>query len=288
MKRSGKISTIPISAITVLSSRERSQAAFKELVTSIANLGLKKPITVSNRTRPGPYELVCGEGRIEAFAVLGQKEIPAIVVDAPTEDCLLMSLIENIARRRHSPLELLGEIGRLAKHYGTNEIAAKLDLRPEYVRAVCYLLKHGEERLLSAVERGVVPPTLAIEMAKAKSPKLQGALLETYVSERHTSKQIATMRRLVEQRHRQAEKARRKHEQISPAGLVRAYREETDRQKLVVRKADLAQARLLFIVNALRTLLSERMFVTLLRGESLDKLPLPILRRITSLPAGLT
>jgi ParB family chromosome partitioning protein len=107
------------------------------------------------------------------------------------------------------------------------------------------------------------------------------------VNERHTSKQIATMRRLVEQRHRQAEKARRKHEQISSKGLVRAYSEETDRRKLVVRKADLAQARLLFIVNALRTLLRERMFVTLLRGESLDKLPLPILRRITS-SAGLT
>jgi hypothetical protein len=28
---------------------------FKELVTSIANLGLKEPITVSNRIRPGPY-----------------------------------------------------------------------------------------------------------------------------------------------------------------------------------------------------------------------------------------
>ena len=124
-------------------------------------------------------------------------------------------------------------------------------------------------------------------MAKAKSPKLQGALLETYVSERHTSKQIATTRRLVEQRHRQAEKARRKHEQIGSKGLVRAYREETDRQKLIVRKADLAQARLLFIVNALRMLLSERMFITLLRGESLDKLPLPILRRITS-SAGFT
>ena len=158
MKRSGKISTIPISAITVLSSRERSQAGFKELVASIANLGLKKPITVSNRTRPGPYELVCGEGRIEAFAVLGQKQIPAIVVDAPTEDCLLMSLIENIARRRHSPLELLGEIGRLAKHYGTNEIAAKLDLSPDYVRAVCYLLKHGEERLLAQSNEALFRP----------------------------------------------------------------------------------------------------------------------------------
>jgi ParB family transcriptional regulator, chromosome partitioning protein len=288
MRRNGKISTIPIAAIKVLSSRARGHAAFNELVTSIARLGLKKPITVSSRARPGPYELVCGEGRIEAFAQLGQSEIPAIVVDAATEDCLLMSLIENIARRRHSPQELLGEVGRLAKRYRINEIAAKLDLTPDYVRAVCHLLRHGEARLLSAVERGVVPPTLAIEIAKASSPKLQGALLETYVSERHTGKQIAKIRKLVEQRHRQAVKSGRKDEQISSARLVRAYREETDRQKLVVRKADLAQARLLFVVNALRTLLSERMFVTLLRAESLDKLPLPILRRITSLSTSLT
>jgi ParB family chromosome partitioning protein len=281
MKRSGKIKAIRISDITVLNSRERSQTGFKELETSIANLGLKKPITVSNRARSGTYELVCGEGRIEAFAALGQREIPAIVVDAPTEDCLLMSLIENIARRRHSPLELVSEIGRLAKHYRTNEIAAKLDLRPEYIRAICHLLKHGDEGLLSAVERGVVPPTLAMEIAKAKSPRLQGALLETHVTERHTSKQIATMRRLVERRQRQARSEPAKQQQINPVALVAAYRQETDRQKLVAKKADLAQGRLTFIVNALRMLLSERMFVTLLREESLDKLPLPILRRIS-------
>jgi ParB family chromosome partitioning protein len=102
-----------------------------------------------------------------------------------------MSLVENIARRRHSPVELVSEIDRLAKRYPTKEIAVKLDLGAEYVTAIVYLLKHGEERLVSAVERGVVPPTLALEIAKAKSPKLQGALLESYVSERHTAKQIA-------------------------------------------------------------------------------------------------
>jgi hypothetical protein len=48
----------------------------------------------------------------------------------------------------------------------------------------------------------------------------------------------------------------------------------------MTKKAELAQARLHFIVNALGALLRERMFVTLLRAERLDKLPLPILRRI--------
>ncbi|MGY3605888.1 MULTISPECIES: ParB/RepB/Spo0J family partition protein [unclassified Bradyrhizobium] len=282
MKRSRKIEPIPISAITVPNSRQRTRAPFNEIVRSIRNLGLKRPIVVSNHKRTGSYELVCGEGRIEAFVALDQNEIPAIVVDVSTEDCILMSLVENIARRRHWPVELVGEIGRLARHYATSEIAAKLDLEPERIRAIVYLLKHGEERLISAVERGVVPPTLALEIARAKSPKLQGLLLEAHIKEQHTSRQIAMMRRIVEQRHRNAARINASDNQIDPVALVRAYRRETDRQKLVARKAELTQARLLFIVNALRTLLSQRMFTSLLREEGLDKLPLPILRRISA------
>ena len=103
MKRSKKIKTIPISEIIVLNSRDRRAAPFKEMVSSVAKLGLKRPITVSSRNGVAPYELACGEGRIEAFLALEQKDIPAIVVDASTEDCILMGLVENIARRRHSP-----------------------------------------------------------------------------------------------------------------------------------------------------------------------------------------
>lgn len=38
---------------------------------------------------------------------LGQKKIPAIVIQASEDDCFVMSLVENIARRQHSPLELI-------------------------------------------------------------------------------------------------------------------------------------------------------------------------------------
>lgn len=280
MKRSRKVVSVPISAIRVLNPRDRNRTRFKELVRSIGTLGLKRPITVSKRG--GTYDLACGEGRMEAFTVLKQADIPAVLTEASVEDCILMSLVENIARRRRSPVELVNEIGRLAKQYTAMDIAAKLDLSPNYIRSITYLLKHGEERLVSAVERGIVPPTLAVEIAKAKTPKLQGALFEAYVNERHTSRQIAKMRKLVEQRHRRAMKEQYADEQINSAALVRAYRQETSRQQLVSRKADLAQGRLSFIVQALKRLLNERMFASLLRQESLDKLPLPVLRRISS------
>jgi ParB family chromosome partitioning protein len=286
MKRNKRIAIVPISKIKVLNSRQRSRGPFKELVKSIDKLGLKKPVTVSDYDRSGRYELVCGEGRIEAFKALGQTKIPAIIVNAPTIDCLLMGVIENIARRRHWPLELVGDVLRLSRNYDTNEIAAKVDLSIEHVRSILYLLKHGENSLIGAVERGLVPRTLAIQIAKASNAKLQGALLESYFNERHTSKEIATVRRIVEQRVRRAGiKATIKDERLSPVALARVYRQEAYRHKLVAFKADITHARLLFIVNALRILLAERMFVRLLRDQSLDNLPLPILRRISAISA---
>src|SRR3546814_4323751 len=68
-----------------------------------------------------------GEGRLEAFRMLGEAEIPAVVIDADEADCLVMSLIENIARRPHRPIDLMAEIGNLAKRgYSDAEIAEKI------------------------------------------------------------------------------------------------------------------------------------------------------------------
>ena len=71
------------------------------------------PITVTER--PGDdgqprYLLVCGEGRLNAFRILGETHIPALVVDVSDEDAFIMSLAENIARRGYRPLEILADI----------------------------------------------------------------------------------------------------------------------------------------------------------------------------------
>jgi ParB family chromosome partitioning protein len=77
-----EIRQIPIHAITVLNPRVRNKKVFNELVTSISHLGLKKPITVSARPDQSGYDLVCGQGRLEAFIALGQTDIPAVVLEA--------------------------------------------------------------------------------------------------------------------------------------------------------------------------------------------------------------
>lgn len=251
-----------------------------EIVHSIARVGLKRPITVSDRNGSGQYELVCGQGRIEAFARLKATEIPAIVTDVATEDCILLGLVENIARRQHSPVESVSDIARLAESYETNEIATKLGVPEQYVKAIRYLLRNGEHNLIRAVLRRAVTPTMAFEIARAKTPQLQAALLKLYKDEKRSVAEIAKIRKLFEQQAHGTRKQAGKH--VTPAGLVRAYRLETDRQNVVRQRADLVQMRLIFVANALKSLLDERMFVSLLREEGLDKVPLPLLRQLSA------
>ena len=101
---------IPIDQITVMNPRERGKVKFKQIVTNISHIGLKKPITVVQRgSRDGKplYELVCGQGRLEACRQLGDTTVPALVIEASREELLLMSLAENLARRRQTCVQML-------------------------------------------------------------------------------------------------------------------------------------------------------------------------------------
>lgn len=171
-----EILMIPVNAITVLNPRARNKRVFQELVTSIERLGLKKPITVSQRPGRSRYDLVCGQGRLEAFMALGQESIPAVVIDAAEDDCFVMSLVENLARRQHTPLELVRAIGALRERgYSHGEIAAKVGFSREYIYAICFLLENGEEKLISAVERGVIPHTIAMGRSLGANRRLRVA-----------------------------------------------------------------------------------------------------------------
>jgi ParB family chromosome partitioning protein len=131
---SEKTELIAVDAITVVNPRVRNQKVFDEIVANIAELGLKRPITVAARNDETSgdltYELVCGQGRLEAFKVLKQQEIPAVVITASSEDCLVMSLVENLARRQHHSLDLLRDIKRLQDSgYFEREFAPALRLK---------------------------------------------------------------------------------------------------------------------------------------------------------------
>ena len=279
------VQIIPVDQIEIINPRIRNRTVFREIVDSISKVGLKKPITVSRPdgdSGKAIYKLVCGQGRLEAFISLGESEIPAIVVDVTEEDSLIMSLVENLARRQHRPLELLHDIGELGKRgYSDTEIAAKTGLSYEYVHSMRHLIEEGEERLLTAVETGQIPVSVAIDIAEADEEGVQEALAQAYQEGLLRGKKLLIAKRLVERRqrygrtiHGAATKGTRTR--VSSEALVRAYEREADRQRLLIKKADLAQTRLLFIVEAMRQLLADANYVTLLRAEGLVTMPRPL------------
>lgn len=284
-----EIRLVPVKDISVLNPRARNKRIFTELVTSIAHLGLKRPITVTPKKEAPGFDLVCGQGRLEAFTELGQTEIPAVVINASVEDCFVMSLVENVARRQRSSLELVREIGALRERgHSQSEIAAKTDFSEEYVHAICYLLDHGEERLLAGMERGTISAKIAMEISRAHDSDVQKALAEAYEQKTIPGNQLLAIRHIVEQRNLSGKtihsvgtrgQARKKP---TANDLVHAYRKETDRQKLLVKTATLTQSRLLFVVNGLRRLLADENFVNLLRAESMGTLPRPLAERVAS------
>ena len=292
-----QIKSIPIDQIRFLNPRVRNRRNFQEIVQSIAKVGLKRPITVSPRktdTDSASYDLVCGQGRIEAFIQLGQTTIPAIVIEAEESDCLVKSLVENCARRQHRAIDLLQDIGTLrGRGYDDNEIAAKIGVSSDYIRMIGTLLEKGEERLVAAVEAGILPLNMAIEIARSSDEDVQHALTQAYTEKKLRGKKLVAVRRLIEQRRRRGKQihdsrfGRRDGSKrpLTGESIIRVYREEAAKQKLLVKKAEVTQGRLLFIVEAIRELRDDENFANLLRAESLDSMPAFLEQRIA---AGMT
>jgi ParB family chromosome partitioning protein len=278
-----EIKMIPIDRIRILNPRHRDRKKFAIIVQSINNLGLKKPIQVSLRSAQeeegAGYDLVCGQGRIEAFIALGHKEIPAVVVEISKEEPLLRSLIENMARRYPAPLALIREIERLkAAGYNNAEIARKLDIDNTMVAGLIALKNAGEERLLDAATSGRIPLGVAMDIAKTDSVEAQRELLKAFETKQLNYISIRVVKRIIDQRRfagKQRDTSNRagRKKLTSAESLVNAYRRESQKQKLMIRKAKICDAKLVFIVTALDKLLSDENFMTLLRAESLPTMP---------------
>jgi ParB family chromosome partitioning protein len=291
-QQTGEVRMIPVDQIEVINPRERNNRVFNEIVGNIRAIGLKKPIKVTPRaTADGveKYLLVCGEGRLKAFRSLGETTIPAMVVNVSDEDAFIMSLAENIARRQCRPLELLAGIRQLQEQgYTSKVIAEKTGLTQSYVQGILMLLHHGEERLVIAVEKGRIPLNAALSIVSAgdDDTAMQAALQEAYESGKLRGKQLIDARRIIERRKTLGRSAARnmsgKLADVTTSSLVRTYQHEVERQKSMVRKAEFAQQRLMFVVGALRQIFADENFVNLLRAEGLATLPKYLAERVWS------
>ena len=282
-----EIERIPIGEIRVANPRSRNKLKFQLVVASIRAVGLKKPILVSRRDLDGDgtrYDLVCGQGRMEACLALGETTIPAVVIDASREEQFLMSLVENIARRPPSNRALLAELRSLRqRNYKTDEIAKKLGLDRTYIHGIVRLVEHGEELLIRAVEAGRMPISVAVEIASGNDHEVQRALSEAYEKGDLRGSKLTAAKRIIAQRiekQRQVGKDHQSRRKLTSDRLVREYQQRTREQRNLVRKANATKERLLLLTSALRSLFADEHFITLLRAENLSDIPQQLAMRL--------
>jgi ParB family chromosome partitioning protein len=228
-----QVESIPIAEIRIANPRSRNRIKWQLIVQSIEAVGLKRPITVTKRMGPDPdgkrFDLVCGQGRLEAFVELGEKFIPAIIIEAVEQDRQLMSLVENIARKPASTHAILFEVKVLRENgYTMEQVASKLGLDRSYIYGICHLIDKGEEYLVSSVEAGRIPLSVAIEIAIGNNHEISRALSEAYEKGDLRGARISAARRVISHRlekQRLLGKTTTTHRKLSGEALVQEYKQ---------------------------------------------------------------
>jgi len=284
------IKMIPIDKINILNPRTRNKKIFETIVDNIAQVGLKKPITVTackSGAEGKDYDLVCGQGRLEAFVACRQTHIPAMIIDASEEQALIMSLVENLARRHHKATDLLKAIEILQQQgYSVTKIAEKTGLTYTYVDGILKLMQQGEERLMVAVEKGQIPLSTAIQIADSADENIQKLLQTAYETKQLRGQKLIQAKRLLEKRKLRGKKfikggtgghsVERPGEAISVKSVMKVLQKDADRKMLMTKKAHKASECLLFVITALHKLSKDKRYNLLLKEEKLDTMPQPV------------
>lgn len=279
----GAIALIPIEDIHILNPRVRNQIIAEEIRQNIRNIGLKRPITVAPRkdTKNGKkYDLVCGQGRIEAFIAAGETEIPAVIREVSEEDAHIMSLVENIARRNNSALELLQSIKYLkGQGYADDAISAKTNLGRDYIRGIIRLLEEGEEYLVNAVEKGRIPLYQALNIAAEDDAAVQTALTEAYESGALTGKKLVVVQKIISRRKHYGKGLSappREKVNLSAEDLIAAYENGAREKKRLLAQSNYIKDVLDYTAMALRQLLNDVHFTNQLKAVGMNEIPLHV------------
>ncbi len=279
----GAIALISIEDIHILNPRVRNQIIAEEIRQNIRSIGLKRPITVAHRkdAKNGKkYDLVCGQGRIEAFIAAGETEIPAVIREVSEEDAHIMSLVENIARRNNSALELLQSIKYLkGQGYADDAIAAKTNLGRDYIRGIIRLLEEGEEYLVNAVEKGRIPLYQALNIAAEDDAAVQTALTEAYESGALTGKKLVVVQKIISRRKHYGKGLSappREKANLSAEDLIAAYENGAREKKRLLAQSNYIKDVLDYTAMALRQLLNDVHFTNQLKAVGMNEIPLHV------------
>jgi hypothetical protein len=170
------------------------------------------------------------------------------------------------------------------RKYKAEEIARKLGLDRAYINGIIHLLEKGEEGLAQAVEAGRLPISVAIKIATGNDHEVQQALAEAYENGDLRGDKLRMARRVISLRiakMRRAGKLAQTRRKLTGDALVREYKDRMREQRQLVQKANLTKERLLLLTSAMRRLMQDEHFLTLLRAENLVDMPEQLAIRLT-------
>lgn len=174
------VDEIEISRIERSPYQARSQFDERELsdlAQSIENYGVIQPIVV----RPvgeGKYQIVAGERRYRASALLGRRTIPAIVQKMDDERAAAVSLIENLQRRELNYFEEAIAYSVLLEGFGLtqDELARRIGKSQSAIANKLRLLKLPEP-VRDLISPEIITERHARSLLKLSAPEMQMEIL---------------------------------------------------------------------------------------------------------------
>lgn len=261
--------------IKVINHRNREREQFEMNVESIKNLGLMKPIRVNDKflERTGIYELICGQGRLQAHIEMGRKTVVAEVITCTRKEALLQSLVENIARTRHETMAFARELKKMHDEGLTMDRIAQIACKAKsYITELIRLVEQGEERLIQGVEQGVFPMSFAADVA-ASNGDVQHLLMDAFDEGLVSTVNFAQAKRLILDRAARKKDSSKEAPPYSVQELKRDIASVTELRESYVREAKSKEGQFLTLLTCLNTLWRDAAFVDVLRQENLHIRP---------------
>jgi ParB family chromosome partitioning protein len=275
MKASYEIQQIATQHIKFFVRRARPSSAYARLKKSIAEIGLKTPIglrditsrTAKERRRPDggvyKYELVYGQGRLQAFRELEIDRIPAVVIDVGEEEIVGRFLAENMMRRKLTWKEKakLVEYDTEVNGLSIDEVSERFCITPSHARKYLRVLKGASEKVLSRADENGIDMNTAEKLSTI--PKDEQDLVIEIVDDQQLDK--SAVMHLVDEASRLRKKGRVTKDDLarSLADLNEQLRRCRDRFKLKRLEYALGPQHLFRLAG-------ERAFVARVEGAGID------------------
>ena len=125
--------------------------AIASLADSIRQYGIIQPLTVRHMIHGDKYELIAGERRLRAAALLGMESVPCVILEIDETESAALAIIENLQRENLNMFEQASAISSLIRMYDLTQedIARKLSVSQSFVANKLRLLRYlPDERTL--------------------------------------------------------------------------------------------------------------------------------------------